>query len=531
MNEKIHKGKLKYVILGVILLIIIVGIILFFILSRQTSAKEIFNNTFTNLRAQINNLKQTEMVTSSKMKMENNFTFQTDIEELTILNDYKLNLTTEIDQENNYFNLIGSISNTDKRIIDLMLYLTNNKFIFESDDLFDQAIEISEFNEDDFNVEINVSSDDIIYLTDKFLEYFYNSLSDSDFYQKNTQITIAEENINATANSVILNNETSQTFIKNFNDKVRNDDKFIEILANLTGLTKEEIIEDLENEPTDVSETIGLSEANMILSGINNYCATADMKNQLTGEENICADGVTIEEVPIMVNLGNAEIVDINYDNEVKELVIKSNGYVYTYQENGKFITQEKDIENTTINFTIYTNKNNEIIKMDLKENEKTYINYTNYNGKENFEFYTDTDDKITGEVKDNTGDIYITYDNTNYHINFKYQENEIEFSIDTPNAKDYIMMTYYIKTEDINDKQTKLNINITLSFGNENNPYSFKINNEANLYYDADFDINTPDNLININELTDDDILTILLNLYDRVEGTIFESLFNLTM
>ena len=86
----------------------------------------------------------------------------------------------------------------------------------------------------------------------------------------------------------------------------------------------------------DARQSAARSEASMIVSGVNNYCATASMKNQLDGTEDICADadGVTKEEVATMVNLGNATVTSITYNTTsgaVTELTIKSNSYTVTY--------------------------------------------------------------------------------------------------------------------------------------------------------------------------------------------------------
>lgn len=86
----------------------------------------------------------------------------------------------------------------------------------------------------------------------------------------------------------------------------------------------------------DARQSAAKSEASMIVSGVNNYCATAAMKNQLDGTEDICADadGVTKEEVATMVNLGNATVTSITYNTTsgaVTALTIKSNSYTVTY--------------------------------------------------------------------------------------------------------------------------------------------------------------------------------------------------------
>ena len=90
----------------------------------------------------------------------------------------------------------------------------------------------------------------------------------------------------------------------------------------------------------DARKSAGKSEASMILSGINNYCATSEMKNQLDGSIDICTDddGVTIADVSQMVSLGNAEVLEVKYENgKVTKLKVKSNNYEIELQPDGSF--------------------------------------------------------------------------------------------------------------------------------------------------------------------------------------------------
>ena len=93
----------------------------------------------------------------------------------------------------------------------------------------------------------------------------------------------------------------------------------------------------------DARVSAGRSEARMIYSGINNYCATADMQNQLTGEVNICADGVLIEEIPQMVNLGNAKVTEVTYNGKVTNLVVESNNHTFTLCGDGSFAMDDEE--------------------------------------------------------------------------------------------------------------------------------------------------------------------------------------------
>ncbi len=93
----------------------------------------------------------------------------------------------------------------------------------------------------------------------------------------------------------------------------------------------------------DARKSAGKSEAQMIYTGINNYCATSAMKSQLDETEDICADGVTTEEVSKMVSLGNAEVLEVEYSNgKVTNLVVNSNAHKFTLCGDGSFAMDDE---------------------------------------------------------------------------------------------------------------------------------------------------------------------------------------------
>ena len=533
--ENSKGGTLKYIIIALLVLVAIIVVVLLIIFNQKSTPKEIFNASITNLREQLNsfNTQNNEDVVSEKMIVENHMRFNTDIEELSMLNNNKLDATFEIDQTNNYFNLITSLSNSDKRIIDMMIYMIDDIMYFESTDLFDTPIEIGNITEDS-EITVTVSNEDYFYLFDKTLEYFNNSLMESKFSQNNDTITIGDEEVNVIANNYLIDDEAYQTMSDTFKEKILNDDRYLEVLSNLLEMPKEELIEELNEEQSSgsVAETAGKSEASLIYSSINNYCATSAMKALLAEDYiDICADGVTAEEVEYMVNLGNAEIVEIVYTDKVENLIVNSNGYTFTLQEDGSFLsTKNEEQLNATI--TIYTNNKDEFIGFRLTEDENILINYTDYNDTENFEVYLDETNTIKGECINDIVDVTFLENNEEIlNINFKIAENSLEFNIDTPNAKDYFGISFKQDNEVINENETKSNMNVILYFGNETNPYSIEFINEATIYYNADITVKNPDNSITSEQLTEDDIMTILTNLQERLENTDFEAFLELFM
>ena len=95
----------------------------------------------------------------------------------------------------------------------------------------------------------------------------------------------------------------------------------------------------------DARISAGKSESQMVLSGINNYCATEDIKYQMDNNyTKICTSDMDINDVPTMVNLGNATIDKIKYNGtKLTELVIESNNHKFTLCSSGQFAMDDEE--------------------------------------------------------------------------------------------------------------------------------------------------------------------------------------------
>ena len=127
------------------------------------------------------------------------------------------------------------------------------------------------------------------------------------------------------------------------------------IILSIVALIATPIILDVVE---DARISSGKSEANMIYSGINNYCASEDMKYQLDNSyTKICTTSMNKDTVKEMVNLGNADIKEIAYDGErLTTLVIESNNHIFKLCD-GTFV-MDSECEITTepkINITYDT--------------------------------------------------------------------------------------------------------------------------------------------------------------------------------
>ena len=85
----------------------------------------------------------------------------------------------------------------------------------------------------------------------------------------------------------------------------------------------------------DARKSAAKSETSMILSGIQSYCATEDMKVQMGSVQASAAKcsgktSITAADVATMVNLGNAKVTDVTVSDGKYTFSVLSNGYKYT---------------------------------------------------------------------------------------------------------------------------------------------------------------------------------------------------------
>ena len=126
----------------------------------------------------------------------------------------------------------------------------------------------------------------------------------------------------------------------------------------------------------DARKSAGLSESNMILSGINNYCATEEIKIQMNSSYTaVCTSSMTKEDVPTMVNLGNAEILEIEYSDKLTWLKVKSNGKIYSLQDNAMV---EGDLDKPEVAYSV-----GNLLKVQVSDSETQNIYVLEVNGDE----------------------------------------------------------------------------------------------------------------------------------------------------
>ena len=542
--KDIKNNKLIIFIIILILLLAGVGIGIFFILNKSKDPQSIFKESLNEVKKQFNTF--TDSLTNNlnftkadKVTIKNNITFDTDLKELEELKNYELNFITQMDYKNKYANFELILGTENKEIVNLMTYLFNNQQFLETD-LFSKTIKIGEYEFDELfkqenNENINQNIEDYKYMFNQLIDYINNSFVEEKFEKTNEKINVNNKELNATANTYILDNETINTMRKSIIDKILADEKFIDLLVKYGGenLTKEEIIESLKENKNqsidDTNLTAGKSEAEMILSGINSYCATSELKAMLDDTYiDICADGVTIDEVDTMINLGNAKISKITYQKEVTELIVENNGYTFTLQNDGSFKEEKNDTYEDISKAIIYTYKN-KFVGFKLINNDET-INYTSYENIDTLNITEKDNTILTGKYQNN--ELTVSIINDNEEITLNYNKDNKTANLTLKSDENIINTNLKFVTNKINDNETNIKTNINLTISTPEESANFKINIDTTEYVNKDIEINKPNSYIELDEITEQDYQEILTNLYKNVEGTSLEEvLYNLLM
>ena len=442
---------------------------------------------------------------------------------------------TQIDYKNKYANIELILGSENKQIANLITYLYNNQQFLQTD-LFSKTIKIDEYEFDQLfkqenSENINQNIEDYKYLINQLIDYINNSFVEEKFEKTNEKITINDKELTAIANTYILDNDTLNTMKNSIIDKILEDEKFINLLVKYSNnnLTKEEIIESLEESKNesidDATLTAGKSEAKMILNGINSYCVTSEMKAILDDSYvDICADGVTIDEVKTMVNLGKSKINKITYQKEIKELIVESNGYTFTLQSDGEFKEEKNDTYQTINKAIIYTYKN-KFVSFKLINNEKT-INYTSYENIDTLNITEKDKSILTGKYQNNQLTISITDNNTDITLN--YNKDTKTANLTLKSDEKILNTNFKFVTNKISDNETNIKTDINLTISTPKETANFKITVDTTEYINQNIEINKPNSYIELNELTEQDYQEIFVNLYKNIEGTSLEDFLN---
>ncbi|MCM1371160.1 MAG: zinc ribbon domain-containing protein [Clostridium sp.] len=380
-KNKSNKGLKIALIIAGILVIAVVG---FFLVTKFIlfTPKNLFNKGIEKLYSGIENsanIKESEKYKDKIVNIKANSKFDLYVNDdylesniqpiLNILNDIKISTDQTIDTKTSEFNLISTLSN-DAGKLSIGIISNENGIYYKLNDLYDKYLyldtkditngltNVNTFNQEDFN-----------YAKDKIKEIFMSTLDDSKFEESDANLKLNDNDENVKAISYKIDEREQKRIYKEVISKIKDDSKLMEILTKMSGLSKEELIDNMNE--SNISDDFGDAVITLKIY-------TKGLFNDIVGYS------LTFKE--------DDESIEILYTtyNKIDELKIKSNGMTLF-----KSVTEKESKEESTTTITLLTLTGT--IKEVTKDKETTLtanLNEATTGLKFNFEIKSGTEDK-----------------------------------------------------------------------------------------------------------------------------------------
>lgn len=288
-GNKERKNPMQFIPIIVFIFLIVVLAFAFYI---SRSPKMIFNNLINKTYKRINN----NMVTDIK-NIKGSMSLQTNIstsdessnEIFEILNNVYLGTNYEIDYENKTALVKLNTKYDNEKLLDADLYLKNNKGYVLLKDIYSKYISTDVEGFDSMFNQVKITDDHNLVISE-VKKAITKSLKSEYFSKEKVDIKVNNENISVTKNSLVLNEEVAKKIEKDVLVYLKDNDKFITSLSNITETTKDEILTSIEDELESLnSGTTNSSNTEMTVSiytsGLMNNVVKIDLVVNSEGEK------------------------------------------------------------------------------------------------------------------------------------------------------------------------------------------------------------------------------------------------------
>lgn len=356
-NESENKSAgLKYLLFIGIPVIIILGVLgaYYQMTSPLSVITKTINTAYKNVDSFLTENEENQDINEIPISMKGNLTFKTDLDlnGYEKLQDYNYDINIDMDIKNEFVSVGFGMNDQGKKIIQGNFYQIGKDQYLESQKLIDKIIKLPESDSEfkdlfDFQnlnlANINQNIKDIKYILKICKEAFEETLDKQYVTREKTDITINGRQIKATKITYLLDKENQQRTWKKIQDKLNNDQTFIETVARLDNITEEQVKENLKqdlNYKQDYSIVIYTEGWNQ------NVIKVAVLENTLE------------------------QITYINYDND--QTISIQNDVIFTIKECKKNSFEiDYNIKSSNIKGTL---KINEEEKNKNERNEKYYF-------------------------------------------------------------------------------------------------------------------------------------------------------------
>ena len=373
-NETKPKKKKGKIIVIILLLLIAIAIGLYVGIQKLTTNpmsiyKSAINETYdlvdNFLEEQLKNAMQVDL-SKEPVLVNSNFTLTSNMDELSALSDYEYNLSVGLNIPEEQMNLSLGLADDNGKIIDLLLAFINNRAYLQSDELYDQVLDLGltemDFSSLNLDTTISYDYDTLHVILSKMKNILINSLDKNKFTVEEETITIDDKEIDAKNYAYLLDQENMERTINYITEEMIKDEELMDALATVTALSKDELTEALQEEIdysdyTDITINLYTNNKNEIIAG--NVTEQESALIRFTNQDNEFAlfigdeyTNFTVDKIDNVIDIAyneyGEEILSLSLTNDDNTQKIEINVYdygdTYTY---GLELSNVEESENT----------------------------------------------------------------------------------------------------------------------------------------------------------------------------------------
>ena len=368
--------KKKHSILPIIIILLLLfglgGFIAYkyFFASSNRVVSSIVNATYNKLEKMIDESK-TINIEEKSVIVTGDLVLDTNIEGLEDLKDIKLNYVSGIDYKNKKMEFGGSISEGSVKIIDMIMYLLDNKAYLSLKDDYSGLLKIDtvDNNFDDLmKVEkSNLTKADIKFILKTYKDILLESLDMNDFKESSGNIVISGKEMKVSKFTYEVNGENIKKLSNKIIDKTLQDQELLSTLAKISDETVEQIKLQLEQSKITDESNISNFIINFYTKGITNDFVGMDIVNDEIGNILIRIDN-------------NSTVIDLKNGDELLAT------YVLTSDDKGSFAIEFETFKDNKVKGLISlmckeidTENFEGTIKINVNSSDQSFTVLSNY--------------------------------------------------------------------------------------------------------------------------------------------------------
>ncbi len=384
IKEVSNSNKSSGLLIIVISIIVLAGIIIgcYFIFLGDN--KKVFANAINKTYKDVNDvIEKIDEVIPRENLLNNTFNINADIkvnsdlEDLSLLNNYTFNVNIGGDYAHKLLVMGADIKNKSKKILSANINYNNNAIYLESKELLNKVLLLQELDDSLFNIDDEVLDKlnfDYITAIEKLVKFSKDSIietiTNKDIITADETITINNKKHNVKSYTIVLEDDKLDNLVSKLQDKIINDEEFINKVAKILDVSIEEVKDVIKNNPMEGNRLeIVVYREGILDKYIGGKIIIDDMEVNILDDEDYKM--ITFGEDLSIIKENDTYTIDVsNLNDTVNNIVVKE-------VNDNKYDLTINMVDEEDVNCTLEKKSDNNILLTYKDDNTTVEINLT----------------------------------------------------------------------------------------------------------------------------------------------------------